>query len=103
MKDTDHEENADPRKDRICQWECLKAYVKTEIPHIKHPDNHQPNTLANSCGKRIQYIHGWGDPFCQAVITIPGLVGFLDLLSKESENGLGRVAGLKPRKERMRV
>jgi hypothetical protein len=28
MKDTDQEENADPRKDCICRWECLKVYVK---------------------------------------------------------------------------
>jgi hypothetical protein len=28
MKDTDQEENADPRKDRIRRWECLKGYVK---------------------------------------------------------------------------
>jgi hypothetical protein len=30
MEDTDQEENADPRKDCICRWECLKVYVKTE-------------------------------------------------------------------------
>ena len=25
MKDTNREKNADPHKDRICRWDCLKS------------------------------------------------------------------------------
>ena len=33
MKDTDREENADPRKDYISRWECLKVNVRAGILH----------------------------------------------------------------------
>jgi hypothetical protein len=67
----------------------------------KHLDTHYPNTLANGCGKRVQYTYGRGDPFCESVVAILGLVE-CRRSSKDSENGLGRVAGLKARKERVR-
>jgi hypothetical protein len=76
----------------------LKQKFSTTI----YPNTHYPDTLAKSCGKRIQYIHDRGDPFCQSVVTILGLIERGDLLSEDSENGLGRVARLKPRKKRMR-
>ena len=33
MEDTDQEENADPRKDCICRWECLKGNIRAGILH----------------------------------------------------------------------
>jgi hypothetical protein len=33
MKDTDQEKNADPSKDCICGWECLKVNVRARILH----------------------------------------------------------------------
>ena len=68
----------------------------------KYPDTHQPNALANSCGKRIQYIHGRGDPFCQSVIAILGLIEIRGLVSQDSEDSLGGIARLKVGKERVR-
>ena len=40
MKDTDQEENANPRKDYICRWKSLKVYVKAEAIHDKISDTH---------------------------------------------------------------
>jgi len=51
MKDTDQEENADPREDCICRWECLKVTVRERFSTRKRPDIHQPNALANGPGK----------------------------------------------------
>ena len=33
MKDTDREENADPREDYIRRWECLKVIIRVGIFH----------------------------------------------------------------------
>jgi len=68
----------------------------------KYPNIHQPSTPANRGGKRTQDIYGRGDPFCETVITILGLAERRDLLSKDGEDGLGGIAGLKAGKERMR-
>jgi hypothetical protein len=68
----------------------------------KYLDIHQTNTPANGGRKRIQDIYGRGDPFCETVVTIPGLAESGDLLSKDGEYGLGRITGLKTGKERMR-
>jgi hypothetical protein len=67
----------------------------------KHLDIHQPNTLAKRVGKRIEHIYGRGDPFCESVVIILGSVERGDLFSKEGEDSLGRIAGLKVGKERM--
>jgi hypothetical protein len=40
IKNTDQEENADPRKDCICRSECLIVNVKAEISTAKNPDTH---------------------------------------------------------------
>jgi hypothetical protein len=37
-------------------------------------------------------IHSWVEPFCQPFVGSLGLVGSLDLLMKDGENGAGRVA-----------
>ena len=68
----------------------------------KHLDIHQPNTLAKRGGKRTQNVYGRGDPFCKAVVTILGSAERGDLLSKNGEDCLGGIAGLKAGKERMR-
>jgi hypothetical protein len=102
MKDTDQEENPDPRKDRICRWECLKVTIRAGFFTRKNRDIHQPNTLAKRGGKRIQDVHRRGDPFCESIVTILGLVKCRDLFSKDREDCLGGIAGLKAGKERMR-
>jgi hypothetical protein len=53
MKDTDQEENADPRKDCICRWECLKACVKAEILR----DKISRYTLAQHPGQQLRKAH----------------------------------------------
>jgi hypothetical protein len=62
MKDTDQEENADPRKDCICHWECLKVYVKVEILQ----DKIYRYTLAQHPGQPLRKTHTvhsrWGRP-----------------------------------------
>jgi hypothetical protein len=55
--------------------------------------------MANGLGKRTQDIHGWCDPFCETVVAILALAECGDLLSKDGEDSLGGIAGLK---ERMR-
>ena len=52
MKDADNEKNADPRKDRICRWECMKVHVKAKIPHT----NFQ-YTLAQYPGQQLRKTH----------------------------------------------
>ena len=102
MKDTDQEENADPRKDCICRRECLKENIRVGILYEKRLDIYETNTLAKCSGKRIQYVHGGGDPFCQCIVTTLGLAERGNLFSKDGEDCLGRIAGLKGGKERMR-
>jgi hypothetical protein len=67
----------------------------------KYLDIHQTDTPANGGGKRIQDIYGRGDPFCETVVTM-GLAERGDLLSKDGEDGLGGITGLKTGKEWMR-
>jgi hypothetical protein len=47
-------------------------------------------------------MYSRGDPFCESVVTILGLVERGDLLSKGREDSLGGMTGLKAGKERMR-
>ncbi len=50
----------------------------------------------------MQDIHGRGKPFCDSIITtILGLTECGDLLSKDSEDSLRGIAGLKTGKERV--
>jgi hypothetical protein len=66
INDTDQEENADPSKDRICRWECLRVDVKTEILHDKvsryaqaqHPGQQlrKTHTVHSRLGKPILSI-----------------------------------------------
>ena len=62
----------------------------------KHPDIHQSNAATKSSGKRIQDSHSRGDPFCESVVTILGLVK----RGKDCEDCLGGIAWLKAGKER---
>jgi hypothetical protein len=68
----------------------------------KLPDIYQPNTPAKGGRKRIQDVYSRGDPFCESFVTILGLAERGDLLSKDGEDSLGGIAGLKAGKERMR-
>ena len=68
----------------------------------KHLDIHQPKTLAKRVRKRIENMYGRGNPFSESVIGILGLAGSGDLFSKDGENGLGGIVGLKGREEGMR-
>ena len=67
----------------------------------KHLGIHRPNTLAKRVRKRIEHIYGRGDPFCESVVIILGLIECRDLFSKDGDDGLGRIAGLKAGKEWM--
>ena len=65
-------------------------------------DIHNPNALANSGGKRVQYIDSRDDPFGKPIASILGLIERRDLLSKDGEDSLGGTARLKAGKERVR-
>ena len=67
----------------------------------KRLDIHQPNTLTKCGRKCIEDIHCRGDPFCEPIVAIPGLVKCGDLLSKDSEDSFGGITGLKDGEERM--
>jgi hypothetical protein len=92
MKNTDREENADPRKDRICRRECLKVNIEQGFFTRENLDVHQPNTLTKRVRKRIQDFHSRGDPFCEPVVIILGLAKCGDLLSEDGKDSLGGVA-----------
>ena len=79
-----------------------KANIRAEILHEKYIDINQTNTPANGGRKRIQDIYGRGDPFCETTVTILGSAERRDLLSKDSEDSLGGITGLKTEKEWMR-
>ena len=102
MKNTDREKNTDPRKDCSGRWKRLKVSVEKDVFTRKYLDIHQPNTLAKRVRKRIENIDSRGNPFCESVFAILGLAKPGDLLSKNSEDRLGGIAGLKCGKERMR-
>ena len=65
-------------------------------------DIHKSNALANSGGKRIQYIHSRDDPFRESIVSILGLIESRDLVSKDGEDSFWGTTGLKAGKERMR-
>ena len=67
----------------------------------KHPDIHQPDDPAESAGKRKQDVYSRGDPFCEIIFTVLGLVKCGDLLSKDGKDSLGGIARLEGGKERM--
>ena len=100
--DTNREENADPRKNRIHRRECLKVNIEQEFFTRKDLGAHQPNTLAKHVRKRIENIDSRGDPFCELVVTILGLIERGDLFSKGGKDCPGGIAGLQAGKERMR-
>ena len=91
MKDTDREENADPRKDHISRRKCLKVNIRAEILREKYLNIHQPYALAKRVGKCTQDIYSRGDPFCESVITILRFAECRDFLSKDGEDSLGRM------------
>ena len=51
---------------------------------------------------RIQHIHSRRNLSCETVVTILRLAERGDSFSKDGEDGLGGIAGLKAGKERMR-
>jgi hypothetical protein len=54
VKDTDQEKNANPRKNYVCWWECLKGKeVKIRSDNIigKFADIHKPSNAAKGSGK----------------------------------------------------
>ena len=74
---------------------------RKKYPNSRKNDIHKPITLANSRGKRIQYIYGGDDPFCKSIVSILGLIESRDLVSQDGEDSLGGIAGLKFGKERV--
>src|SRR6267154_2185336 len=103
MDDTDREKDPDSRKNCICRWECLKKKtLEQTFFTTKYLNIHEPNALANGPGKRIQYIHGWDDPFGESIVSILGLIESRDLFSQDGDDSLGGIARLKAGKERVR-
>ena len=57
-------------------------------------DIHQPNTLANVGRIRVEDVHCRGDPSCEPVVSILGLVNCGYLLPKDDEDGFRGVTGI---------
>ena len=76
--------------------------IRAEVFRAEDLGIHQSNALADGLGKRVQDIHGRCDPFCESIVGILGCTECGDFLSKDSEDCLGGIAGLKIGKERMR-
>jgi hypothetical protein len=70
----------------------------------KYRDIHKPNNPAKCSGKRVQDVHGRGNPVRESIVAILGLIELGGLLSKDGEDSyhsFGGMTGLKPGKERM--
>ena len=78
--DTDRKKDPNSRKNCVCSWECLKT-IRVDVLTTGYHDNHKSNTLANSPGKRIQYIYSGYDPFRETIVSILGLIESRDLFS----------------------
>jgi hypothetical protein len=99
--DTDRKKDADSGKNCICRWECLNKKLERLFFRTKYVDIHKSNTLASGGRKGIQYIDSRGNPFCEWIISILGLIESRDLFSQNSKNSVGGVAGLKAGKKGM--
>jgi hypothetical protein len=62
---------------------------------------YKPNSPAKGSGKRAKDIHSRSDPSRKSIVAIPGLIEFGGLFSKDCEDSIGGIAGLKPGKEGM--
>jgi hypothetical protein len=67
----------------------------------KYADIHKPNDPAKCSGKRVQDVHGRGNPVRESIVAILGLIELGGLLSKDGEDSFRGMTGLKPGKERM--
>lgn len=56
-------------------------------------ETYHTNTRANGSRKPVEYIDCRIEPFGQSVMGTTGVVGVGDLSSKQSEDGVGRIAG----------
>ena len=84
-----------PAKITVAGGNACKKISKQKFPTTKYLSIHQPNSLANCIGKRVQNIHSWGNPFREPVVASPGLVECGDLISKDGEDCLRGFARLK--------
>lgn len=55
---------------------------------------YQTNSLSEYCSKGIKDIHHWIEPLGPSIFITLGLIQPLELLLKDGENIVGRVAGL---------
>ena len=58
------------------------------------PDTYQANTGSKNVREGIENVDGWIQPFRPSLIGTPGLIKPLELFLKDSDDGIGRVAGL---------
>ena len=96
IRDTYRKEDADAGKDYIRRWECLlQKYECVELEKMC-PKAYQASTRLKNGRESLQNVHCWIEPFGPSFIATAGLIQFLDLLLKKSDNGTRSVTGLEP-------
>jgi len=71
----------------------LAAKKRTAIPAkiAFAGGNASPTPWPTVAENRIQYIHGWDDPFCESIVSILGLIESRYLASQDGEDSLGGI------------
>ena len=72
-----------------------EAYIRSRV------NTYQTDTTGNSGRKCVKDVHGWAQPLGQSLIATVRFVKFSNLILKDGEDGVGRVASLQLGGERM--
>jgi hypothetical protein len=96
------------RRDRK-DGEYLDHNINDHVRHSRSRCNARVNLLVRLKGSislsrlsRTYLVHSRDDPFREAIVAILGLIEPGGLFSKDGEDSLGEITGLKPEKERVR-
>ena len=58
-------------------------------------ETYQTDAPVNSGRKRAKGVNSWGQPLGQSGVATARFVKFLNLILKDGEDGIGRIAGFK--------
>ena len=98
---TDHEENADSRKNDCGRREYLKLNVWALINNEDSSVAHQASALAKRGRESAEDIHGWIEPLSELIVATPGLIQFVGFPFKYGEDSSGRIAAFYLSSERV--
>ena len=73
----------------------LEAYIKSRV------ETYQTDAAGKGGRKRVENVHGWAQPLGQSLIAGLRFVEFSDLILKDGEDGVSRVAILQLGGKRM--